>query len=156
MKITWQFGNPHCNPSKTVSYQSRCGLFQPPSGFLRVKTLKITKNLSYLQHWQVRVAHKRNICKPRNCDVLDLNTYIRWGASFSVSSPPQKWFPGWGPSSKQPLSQPPNFSTTIVERKREWPVTTEKKKLVDGLKQLDIWVGLTLFPLGYFPTNSPN
>ena len=40
MKNTWRFGNPHCNLSDTVSCQSRCGLFQPPPGFLRVKVCK--------------------------------------------------------------------------------------------------------------------
>ena len=105
----------------------------------------------YLQHWWGRAARKRSICRPRNCDVLDLNTYIRWGVSSSIFSPLRRWFPGWGPSSKQPLFQPPNFSTAIVERKREWPEKNHKKKVrnikILGWSHPLFWCLIRLSPL---------
>ena len=106
----------------------------------------------YLQHWWGRAARKRSICRPRNCDVLDLNTYIRWGVSSSIFSPLRRWFPGWGPSSKQPLFQPPNFSTAIVERKREWPAIKKQEKKLEILEGYlsQIWLSENGFYLNFF------
>ena len=76
---------------------------------------------SYLQRWWVRATHRRNTDRPKNCDVWDLCTCIRWVISFWVSFLLRRWCPDWGPFLRQQSCPPPNFSKAIVERRKEWP-----------------------------------
>ena len=87
-------------------------------------------NFTYLWHFLVLIIHRKNICRPKSCDFLDLRRGSPITASFWNVFLPLIWCRGQGPSWELGFYQLPSFSTTIEECKREWPVKNKTKNLL--------------------------
>jgi len=85
-----------------------------------------------LIHSAARGIHKRSICRPKNCDALNLSRDSQWEVSSSTFSQHLIWFQDLSPFSEQTPSQPPSSSTTILECRREWPGRKGRNKPIDN------------------------
>jgi len=96
---------------------------------LRTFHQKICPLETFVQlYWEFLKIHKRSICKPKNCDSLDLSTSNPLIIFSSGVFQTPLWSPGQGPSLKPLFYQLPSFSTAIAEYRIKLPERKGRSK----------------------------
>ena len=117
----------------------------PPATFTLHFLEIFYKTRTYLIHSAARGIHKRSICRPKNCDALNLSRDSQWEVSSSTFSQHLIWFQDLSPFSEQTPSQPPSSSTTILECRREWPGMRDNIRREVSWTQICDWTSVSAY-----------